>query len=1126
VCYRQLSRASLDQPASGQTNRALQFVRIIHKDDAKKEEESISSAINFFKGRSTTSAPVSVGDGIVGLRMSPSGTKCATANQKGVVTVLSFAGSDAKFGASKVELMHVAHDGEIITAMEWSTDERHLFCGDAKGNLTVSTIKASALKQTAATPQTLTQEGSAWAVKMGGPVVQISTATNNMGGAMVLVSTQIFSFLLCLKTRTIHQVGSKPRNGMFGACFHTHGGAAVPSGSTQSPAATWLLASRPGRRLWLVSSTPEGTSTVAATLRLSSLPPPSALPWGNGESVGDPNLLQFGRLFPIGPTVLSVSRGGLALLDFVSVTCPTWWQIKHAVPEGLIAGNFSLSVFAASAFVLAGDGNGSAMVWQMSAPPTTAALVQAVVMQASNNSATSLVASMRLASRLQVEDSTLMEAATSQRIIADAKTAGNEAVLEEAVTEYQACLEQLRAAKENAMSQSRENSPADERVRSQPLEAQGEKVSGASKLNGHVGRPGQEDPVQVDVLLSTQTQLLIPCANKQGEMEASFNGDPPTLQVAQEATLEPPGKPHRPEATATRSQPLPKASHPNSQQRPAAVLGGGVDSETKPALDKPPPEGLVLHWRGFYPPCKVVGGCWLEEEGEEGYLAKGESRSAQAAGQLTRERIASEVKGLPVFGTPPELVQRVAPRRRATTSVVVTQAKGDAETETAITEQVEDGPTTGNKLLVDGAAPGEGARVEGGAPMCGPSREDVGSTVGDREGQMETGRESVGSGGCEEPTAAKESTREMGPKGGRGRGDGGGDGEITMDSLLASDDSGELGGGYLERYQRLQRAAAAERQRAQGEHTKRTKEIVPPASVVEKAKMLASGPMLKLSTSSGVLVTAEESKPAAQEEGGENKMAHPLEPEVTSHTEREAKVEPPRPSHQERCAEVENSIAALLSPQVLSMGGDIGQGLDEVLLAGAAEVGAEDTNELLLKVVLALLDQRVLADDAVRALAEACAQAGTVLVQLKAKELKRHAAVATFLEPLDAHLWCPPPPQISRVPTLRRTIEAEASGAPVPAGPIPGDPSGGELECQLAYEVIRERGHWGVEIDLSAPLCTRCQVLLTREAADGHGRGFNQMLVFPCGHVFHRGCSNEEACGQCTQLKDNKEMYT
>eukprot|EP00976_Prorocentrum_cordatum_P019004 385174-Prorocentrum_minimum.AAC.1 len=50
--------------------------------------------------------------------------------------------------------------------MEWSVDDRHLFCGDAKGNLTVSTIKTSALKATAATPQTLTQEGSAWAVKV------------------------------------------------------------------------------------------------------------------------------------------------------------------------------------------------------------------------------------------------------------------------------------------------------------------------------------------------------------------------------------------------------------------------------------------------------------------------------------------------------------------------------------------------------------------------------------------------------------------------------------------------------------------------------------------------------------------------------------------------------------------------------------------------------------------------------------------------------------------------------------------------------------------------------------------------------------------------------------------------
>eukprot|EP00959_Pyramimonas_sp_CCMP1952_P125855 2631849-Pyramimonas_sp.AAC.2 len=45
-------------------------------------------------------------------------------------------------------------------------------------------------------------------------------------------------------------------------------------------------------------------------------------------------------------------------------------------------------------------------------------------------------------------------------------------------------------------------------------------------------------------------------------------------------------------------------------------------------------------------------------------------------------------------------------------------------------------------------------------------------------------------------------------------------------------------------------------------------------------------------------------------------------------------------------------------------------------------------------------------------LAEACARAGALLVRLKAKELSRHAAAAALLEPLDAHLWCPPPPQI------------------------------------------------------------------------------------------------------------------
>ena len=51
---------------------------------------------------------------------------------------------------------------------------------------------------------------------------------------------------------------------------------------------------------------------------------------------------------------------------------------------------------------------------------------------------------------------------------------------------------------------------------------------------------------------------------------------------------------------------------------------------------------------------------------------------------------------------------------------------------------------------------------------------------------------------------------------------------------------------------------------------------------------------------------------------------------------------------------MEKQIAALLRPQVLSRIGNIGDGLEEVLLASAAEVGAEDTHEQLLNVVLML----------------------------------------------------------------------------------------------------------------------------------------------------------------------------
>jgi uncharacterized membrane protein YgcG len=165
------------------------------------------------------------------------------------------------------------------------------------------------------------------------------------------------------------------------------------------------------------------------------------------------------------------------------------------------------------------------------------------------------------------------------------------------------------------------------------------------------------------------------------------------------------------------------------------------------------------------------------------------------------------------------------------------------------------------------------------------------------------------------------------------------------------------------------------------------------------------------------------------------------------------------------------------------------------------------------------------------ALADAVTAASLDLVAAHAEALGREQAGAKTLEPLDAHLWQPPPPSLGRFPQLRGLIEAEgglhgggggggngggggsgkdeamwrlpfvrrtrggestheaaAGGAVTTTDATEGgvsDAGSGSTDWELASRhdtpvepMLEERGEWGVRVPLATSGCSRCALPL------------------------------------------------
>jgi hypothetical protein len=253
-------------------------------------------------------------------------------------------------------------------------------------------------------------DGAPCVVQLGQPVVQIDTDER---GELALLSDTLRTTVLTLPGAKLLQLGTKTREGPYGACFHSLAALAMPGGATAGAAP--LLAARPGRRLWLAeASTGEGSSNsgnaaasgavVRATLRpalgAASVPPGGDAASADADAAGRDGP-PFGRLLPAGACCVAVADRALALVDFLGVAVLAWWPLRDAPGPGLAAGAAGVAACGAVVFAL------GAGVYALTAPSTGEALVRLAA-------PTDMLRATRLAARFGfVDQELLLEARAS-----------------------------------------------------------------------------------------------------------------------------------------------------------------------------------------------------------------------------------------------------------------------------------------------------------------------------------------------------------------------------------------------------------------------------------------------------------------------------------------------------------------------------------------------------------------------------------------------------------------------------------------------------------------------------------------------------------------------------------------
>ena len=363
------------------------------------------------------------------VKLSPDGNMAAIAYASGVLHVISFkigssnsnSGINTPPAGRTIALLRKAHASQIITSLRWSNDGNVVYCGDDAGMVTLTDVSAYTKyfktgdgkdvfrkRKEDAVARTSTGSGSSNNNSKSGPGGGSKSNSNSIGqnephllefepifcakfvkcdsllpgmedgsepcyqidvsksNISTLLSSRSKASVLAVKSGEQQVIGTKSRDGLFGACFHEMCKSAIgmnDGGEEEieegDKKREWALCSRPGRRLWITTvEVDEGDEVIPKVEVVATLRPD--LPWPTTPTIlGYPEnsfdfktnpdrikrmqkRFEFGTLTPFGVDnrmCLSVAQKSVAIVDVARATIMEWFPFREQ--ESIARGNFA-----------------------------------------------------------------------------------------------------------------------------------------------------------------------------------------------------------------------------------------------------------------------------------------------------------------------------------------------------------------------------------------------------------------------------------------------------------------------------------------------------------------------------------------------------------------------------------------------------------------------------------------------------------------------------------------------------------------------------------------------------------------------------------------------------------------